>query len=80
MGTLKLCFAVFVAGCVFTLIDQCILSDVESCSGKTAAVETEIGTGQCLFGLVGKCLGVQTLSPVLGDEPAIARDVAGTRL
>ena len=77
--SLDLSLPVFMTRSIFRLIYECVFGDVKASSGKTGAIEVNVRLIEDLFGFVGEGFGVKTLSPVLGDEPLVARDVVGSR-
>lgn len=76
---MNFCLAVLVAGCVFAFVDECIFRNVETSGCQSRPVHVYFGTAKHLFCFVGVGLGVQALRSVLGDEAAVAGDVAGSR-
>ena len=68
------------ARCVLGVIDEGRSVKVETSGRKSTAIVVERWTSEDIGGLPGKRLAIQTLSPVLRDEPSISRDVRRTWL
>lgn len=66
-------------GCYLAFVDERVFRDVETGRRQPRPVHVDLGTPKDFFSFVGVGLGMQTLRPVLGDEAAVAGDVAGSR-
>lgn len=75
MRGLNLSLAVFMAGCKFRAVNECFLVEVEASSSKTLWITSYFRIFEHILHLVCIGLGMQTLSPIGGNEASVSRQV-----
>lgn len=72
---LNLSLAVFMASCKFGAINECFLVEVEASSSKPFWIVSDLWILEHILHLICIGLGMQTFSPIGGNEASVSRQM-----